>query len=96
MSQPQSTSEDDLLTLFFMLFGGIATGAFSFGAVLLEPMRDWMLQYHLLEQGDTVLIPLPFLDTIGFGMPQLLVIAGLVLGGIVLGISLRRRAKSHI
>ena len=57
MSQPQSTSEDDLLTLFFMLFGGIATGAFSFGAVLLEPMRDWMLQYHLLEQGDTVLIP---------------------------------------
>ncbi|MDF2696348.1 MAG: hypothetical protein K0S65_4731, partial [Labilithrix sp.] len=55
MTQSVAENEDDLLTLMFMLCGGMATGMFSFG-VLLIPVRNWMVQYHLLAAGDQVVI----------------------------------------
>lgn len=73
MTQSVAENEDDLLTLMFMLCGGMATGMFSFG-VLLHPVRDWMLQYHLLANGTEVVIP--FIDGIGFGWPQIVVASG--------------------
>lgn len=93
--QDTSTDENDLTTLLLMLFGGLATGSFSFG-VLFNPVREWMLQYHLLEDGETVVIPFPLLEGIGFGWPQLFVIAGIIAGGIVLGVALRRRFASRV
>lgn len=93
MTQSVSDNEDDLLTLLFMLCGGAATGMFSFG-VLLNPVRAWMVQYHLLASGDQVVVP--FIDGIGFGWAQILVALGLIIGLVVVSIWFRRRARERV
>ena len=78
MSQSQSlaNNEDDLVTLVFMLFGGIATG------------------HQLLAAGDSVVIP--FVDGIGFGWPQIVVAAGIIIVGALLLVGLRRRSRDRV
>lgn len=93
MTQSVADNEDDLLTLMFMLCGGAATGMFSFG-VLLIPVRNWMVEYHLLAAGDQVVIP--FVDGIGFGWPQIVVAAGLIIALVTIVVSLRRRARDRV
>lgn len=93
MTQSAAENEDDLLTLMFMLCGGAATGMFSFG-VLFNPVRDWMVQYHLLAQGAEVVIP--FVDGIGFGWPQIVVAAGLIIALVATVVGLRRRARERV
>lgn len=93
MTQSVADNEDDLLTLMFMLCGGMATGMFSFG-VLLIPVRNWMVEYHLLAQGTEVVIP--FVDGIGFGWPQIVVAAGLIIALVTIVVSLRRRARDRV
>lgn len=93
MTQSVAENEDDLLTLMFMLCGGMATGMFSFG-VLFNPVRDWMLQYHLLAHGAEVVIP--FVDGIGFGWPQVVVAAGLIVALVATVVWLRRRARDRV
>lgn len=95
MSQSQSlaNNEDDLVTLVFMLFGGIATGGFSIG-VFLIPVRDWMVVHQLLATGDSVVIP--FVDGIGFGWPQIVVAAGIIIVGALLLVGLRRRSRDRV
>lgn len=93
MTQSVAENEDDLLTLMFMLCGGMATGMFSFG-VLFNPVRDWMLQYHLLAHGAEVVIP--FVDGIGFGWPQIVVAAGLIVALVATVVWLRRRARDRV
>lgn len=95
MSQSQSlaNNEDDLVTLVFMLFGGIATGGFSIG-VFLIPVRDWMVVHQLLAAGDGVVIP--FVDGIGFGWPQIVVAAGIIVVGVLFLVWLRRRSRDRV
>lgn len=93
MTQSVAENEDDLLTLIFMLCGGMATGMFSFG-LLLIPVRNWMMQYHLLAAGDQVVIP--FVDGIGFGWPQIVMVAGLILVLVAFLVALRRRARDRV
>lgn len=93
MMQSAQQNEDDLVTLTFMLIGGLSTGVFSFG-VIFNPVREWMVQYHLLAVDDEVVIP--FVDGIGFGWAQILVALGLIAGILVLAFWLRRRAKERV
>ncbi|ALJ22389.1 hypothetical protein [Microbacterium sp. No. 7] len=93
MTQSAAENEDDLLTLMFMLCGGMATGMFSFG-VLFNPVRDWMVQYHLLAHGAEVVIP--FVDDIGFGWPQIVVAGGLIIALVATVVWLRRRARERV
>ncbi|KDA07196.1 hypothetical protein DC31_00330 [Microbacterium sp. CH12i] len=93
MTQSAAQNEDDLLTLMFMLCGGAATGMFSFG-VLFNPVREWMVQYHLLATDDQVVIP--FVDGIGFGWAQILVALGLVIALVVMSVWFRRRARERV
>ena len=93
MTQSAAENEDDLLTLMFMLCGGMATGMFSFG-VLFSPVRDWMVQYHLLAHGAEVVIP--FVDGIGFGWPQIVVAVGLIIALVATVVWLRRRARERV
>lgn len=95
MSQSQSlaVNEDDIVTLVFMIFGGLATGGFSIGVVFI-PVRDWMVVNHLLAAGDAVVIP--FVDGIGFGWPQIVVTAGIFVAGILLLTWLRRRSRERV
>lgn len=95
MSQSQSlaNNEDDVVTLLFMLFGGLATGGFSI-AVFLIPVRDWMVVNHILAAGDGVVIP--FVDGIGFGWPQIVVAAGILVVGVLLFVWLRRRSQDRV
>lgn len=93
MTQSVADNEDDLLTLMFMLCGGAATGMFSFG-VLLIPVRNWMVEYHLLAAGDQVVIP--FVDGVGFGWSQIVVAAGLVIALVTIVVALRRRARDRV
>lgn len=93
MMQSAAQQEDDLVTLLFMVCGGMATGIFSFG-VILVPVREWMVQFHLLAQGEQVVIP--FVDGIGFGWPQIVVVAGLILVLVALLVALRRRARDRV
>ena len=52
----QSVSEDDWISLLLIAVLVLASGAVSLG-MFLDPLRAWMVQYHLLEQGDAVAIP---------------------------------------
>lgn len=93
MMQSASQNEDDLVTLVFMLMGGLGTGIFSFG-VLLNPVREWMVQYHVLATGDEVVIP--FVDGIGFGWTQILVALGLIVALVGATMWARRRARERV
>lgn len=89
----QSVSEDDWITLLLIGVLAFATGIVSVG-MFLDPLRDWMLTYHLLEQGDPVVLPL--VDGVGFGVGQLLVIVSLLLIGIALLVWVKRRAAARV
>jgi hypothetical protein len=89
----QSVSEDDWITLLLIGVLAFATGIVSVG-MFLDPLRDWMLTYHLLEQGDQVVLPL--VDGVGFGVGQLLVIVSLLLIGIALLVWVKRRAAARV
>lgn len=91
--QAQSVSEDDWITLLLIGVLAFATGIVSVG-MFLDPLRDWMLTYHLLEQGDPVVLPL--VDGVGFGVGQLLVIVSLLLIGIALLVWVKRRAAARV
>lgn len=89
----QSVSEDDWITLLLIGVLAFATGIVSVG-MFLDPLRDWMLTYHLLEQGDPVVLPL--VDGVGFGVGQLLVIVSLLLIGIAILVWVKRRAAARV
>lgn len=91
--QTQSVSEDDWITLLLIGVLAFATGIVSVG-MFLDPLRDWMLTYHLLEQGEPVVLPL--VDGVGFGVGQLLVIVSLLLIGIALLVWVKRRAAARV
>lgn len=91
--QSAAQNEDDLVTLVFMLLGGLGTGMFSFG-VLLIPVREWMVQYHLLATGEQIVIP--FVEGIGFGWTQILVAVGLLIVLIGAAMWFRRRARERV
>jgi len=91
--QSAAQNEDDLVTLVFMLLGGLGTGMFSFG-VLLIPVREWMVQYHLLATGEQIVIP--FVEGIGFGWTQILVAVGLLIVLIGVAMWFRRRARERV
>ena len=93
MMQSAAQNEDDLVTLVFMLLGGLGTGMFSFG-VLLVPVREWMVQYHLLATGEQIVIP--FVEGIGFGWTQILVAVGLLIVLIGVAMWFRRRARERV
>lgn len=93
MMQSAAQNEDDLVTLVFMLLGGLGTGMFSFG-VLLIPVREWMVQYHLLATGEQIVIP--FVEGIGFGWTQILVAVGLLIVLIGVAMWFRRRARERV
>ena len=93
MMQSAAQNEDDLVTLVFMLLGGLGTGMFSFG-VLLVPVREWMVQYHLLATGEQIVIS--FAEGIGFGWTQILVAVGLLVVLIGVAMWFRRRARERV
>ena len=94
MSGPApNISEDDWISLLLIAALALASGIVSLG-MFLDPLRDWMLQFHLLEQGDAVTLPL--VDGIGFGWGQVLVIASLLITGIALIVWVKRRAAARI
>ena len=85
----QSVSEDDWISLLLIAVLVLASGAVSLG-MFLDPLRAWMLKYHLLEQGETVAIPV--VDGVGLGWGQILVILAILIGAIALIVWLKRRA----
>lgn len=90
--QTANQNEEDLVTLLFVVCGGAATGVFSLGMIL-NPVRDWMVQHSLLEAGQDVVLPI--VGDVGFGWPQLTVIGGLLIASIVLVVWLRRRSRDR-
>ena len=93
MSNQASVSEDDWISLLLIVVLAFATGIVSLG-MFLDPLRGWMLQYHLLEQGEATVIPI--VDGIGFGWGQILVIAAILLSAIALLVWLKRRAAARV
>ena len=89
----QSVSEDDWISLLLIAVLVLASGAVSLG-MLLDPLRAWMLQYHLLEQGDAVAIAV--VDGVGLGWGQILVILAILIGAIALIVWLKRRAAARV
>lgn len=88
-----AVSENDLLALIILGVLAFATGVFSLG-MFLDPLRNWMLQYHLLESGHTVVIPI--IDGAGLGWGQILVVAAVLLIAIALGVVARRHRRSRV
>lgn len=88
-----AVSEDDLLAISTLGVLAFATGIFSFG-MFLDPLRNWMLQYHLLEHGHTVVIPI--IDGAGLGWGQILVVAAVLLLAIALGVLAHRHRRSRV
>ncbi|WP_242085916.1 hypothetical protein [Microbacterium lacticum] len=93
MSNQTSVSEDDWITLLIILVLAFATGIVSVG-MFLDPLRAWLLQYHVLEQGDAMVVPL--FEGVGFGWGQLIVIAAIMLCSIALIVWLKRRAAARV
>ena len=62
--------------------------------MFLDPLRAWLLQYHVLEQGDAMVVPL--FEGVGFGWGQLIVIAAIMLCSIALIVWLKRRAAARV
>lgn len=89
----QSVSEDDWISLLLIAVLVLASGAVSLG-MFLDPLRAWMLQYHLLEQGDGAVLPL--VDGVGFGWGQILVVAALLIVGVAFIVWLKRRAAARV
>ena len=89
----QSVSEDDWISLLLIAVLVLASGAVSLG-MFLDPLRTWMVQYHLLEQGETV--ALEVVDGVGLGWGQILVILAILIGAIALIVWLKRRAAARV
>ena len=89
----QSVSEDDWISLLLIAVLVLASGAVSLG-MFLDPLRAWMLKYHLLEQGETVAIPV--VDGVGLGWGQILVILAILSGAIARIVWLKRRAAARV
>jgi len=88
-----SASDDDVLAVIVLVVLAFATGIFSFG-MFLDPLRNWMLQYHLLERGHAVVIPI--LGGAGLGWGQILVVAAALLIVIAMGVVVRRHHRSRV
>ncbi|MGC5225153.1 hypothetical protein ACPW96_21500 [Micromonospora sp. DT81.3] len=93
MTGQPHVSEDDWISMLLLLTLAVGTGIVSLG-MFLDPLRAWMLQYHLLEQGDAVTLPL--FDGFGFGLGQILVVISLLIAGIALIVWLKRRSAARI
>ncbi len=93
MSSQTSVSEDDWITLLLIVVLAVASGLVSLG-MFLDPLRVWMLQCHLLEQGDATVIPI--VDGIGFGWGQIFVIAAILISAIALLVWLKRRDAARV
>lgn len=89
----QSVSEDDWISLLLIAVLVLASGAVSLG-MFLDPLRTWMVQHHLLEQGDAV--ALEVVDGVGLGWGQILVILAILIGAIALIVWLKRRAAARV
>lgn len=89
----QKDNTDDWIVICLVVSFALVTGAISAGAFL-GPVRDWMLQFHLLEQGSDVIIP--FVDGIGLGIVQILVLAAFLLVAIAIGMWAKRREAARV
>lgn len=89
----QKDNTDDWIIITLVIATALVTGIISAGAII-APLRDWMLQFHLLEQGPTVVIP--FVDGIGLGVVQILVLAAFLLIAIAIGVMVKRRQPARV
>lgn len=89
----QNVSEDDWISLLLIAVLVVASGAVSLG-MFFDPLREWMVQYHLLEQGETVAIEVA--EGVGLGWGQILVILAILIGAIALIVWLKRRAAARV
>lgn len=84
-------NEDDVIILGLIVILGIGFGAFG---GILAPVRAFFLQWKILVQGDTVLLPV--YQDIGFDIWRILILAGAVLVALVGLIAIaRHRARSR-
>jgi hypothetical protein len=89
----QKDTTDDWIIICLVVATALVTGVISAGAIL-APVRDWMLQFHLLEQGSAVVIP--FVDGIGLGAVQILVLAAFLLIAIAIGVTAKRHQSARV
>lgn len=89
-----TTNEDEMTELMLIVGGGLVLGGGSVVGVLFAPIRMWMIEFHLLADGDEVV--LPFVDGVGFGWLQILVVAGLLIGLTASTVAWRRRRAARI
>lgn len=89
-----TTNEDDITQLLLIVMGGIALGGGSIAGVLFSPIRTWLIEYHLLAHGEEVV--LPFVDGVGLGWLQIIVLIGLLVALVAITVSWRRRRAARI
>ena len=54
----RNSDDNDTLILFLLGAAALSTGAISLGAFL-HPLRDWLLEHHVLVHADQALFTLP-------------------------------------
>lgn len=90
-TQQQPDTTDDWIALLMLLTGVSGMGLFSLG-VFVAPVRDALVQWGVLAQGDAVLIPI--MDGgVGFDIWRILIIAGIVVLFVAGSISLARKRR---
>lgn len=89
MSNNQSADPDDLTTLLLMIMGGLAMGGAGVLGVLFAPVRNWMVDHHVLATGNDIVLAFP--DGVGLGVAQLIVLGGLLVTIVVLSIMWKTR-----
>jgi hypothetical protein len=90
-TQQHPDTTDDWIALLMLLTGVTGMGLFSVGAFV-APVRDALVQWGLLTQGDSVLIPL--MDGgVGFDIWRVLIIAGVIVLFVAGSISLARKRR---
>lgn len=90
-TQQQPDTTDDWIALLMLLTGVSGMGLFSLAAVV-APVRDALVQWGLLAQGEAVLIPI--MDgVVGFDIWRILIIAGVVVLFVAGSISLARKRR---
>lgn len=72
--------DDDWLTILFLM-GGIGTGGVPILAVVVTPVREWLLAHNVLVAGDNLPIAI---DSVGLDWPRAVIAATLLLVGVVL------------
>jgi len=89
--QQQPDTTDDWIALLMLLTGVSGMGLFSLAAFV-APVRDALVQWGLLAQGDAVLIPI--MDGgAGFDIWRILIIAGIVVLFVAGSISVARKRR---